>query len=280
MLMELSWCFFSGLSLCYWDQFLRDASFHIQSWTSILRQLLMAPLGHAPFLDFSKKSLWKCSKVHFHTLIRLPHLLHRMDADNGMAGHSRVGRNYVHLGFHSDSMEHPSSSKMLGLTGETVLQPTCLSLRAAAGNLMPENRRACSSPKKLPAAFTEQAVWYLHQRYTQPLLSSKGASLPFPTCWAWASKEKSFPPHFPTPHLRMLLGVPPALNTGPILWRSKNRGPWYWCQNPTAFMKKVEKDIHSPLRSWRGKRNNYFPFGNKNSVQKSLIKTEHITSPF
>ena len=108
----------------------------------------------------------------------------------------------------------------------------------------------------------------------KPLLSSKGASLRFPTCWAWASKEKSSPPHFPTPHLRMLLSVP-LLNIGPILWRSENQGPWYWCQNPTAFMKKAEKDIHSPLRSWRGKRNNYFPFGNKNSV-----KTEHITSPF
>ena len=198
MLMELSWCFFSGLWLCYWGQFLRDALFHIQSWTSILRQLLMAPLGHAPFLDFSKKSLWKCFQVHFHTLIRLPHLLHRMDADNGMAGHSREARNYVHLGFHSDSMEHPSSNKMLGLTGETVLQPTCLSLRAAAGNSMPENRRACSSPKKLPAAFTEQAVWYLHQRYTQTSSFQQGCKPSLPHLLGVNLEGKVLPS--PLPH--------------------------------------------------------------------------------
>lgn len=32
---------------------------------------------------------------------------------------------------------------------------------------MPENKCTRSSPKKLPAAFTEQGVWHLHKKYTQ-----------------------------------------------------------------------------------------------------------------
>lgn len=73
----------------------------------------------------------------------------------------------AHPEFHGDNTECLFSIKMPGFMGETVLQLTCLSLRAAAGNLMPENRRTHSSPEKLAAAFTEQGVWHLHQKYTQ-----------------------------------------------------------------------------------------------------------------
>lgn len=186
MLTELSWCFLSSLSLCFWGQFLRDASFHVQSWTSILRQLLMAPLGHAPFLDFSKKSFWKCSKVHFHTLIRLTYLLHRMDADNGMAGHSRVRRNST---FISDSTvaawNIPPPTRCLVSQGRQFCSP----LVSPSEQLQETRCQRTDEHVLLPRSCQlplEQAVWYLHQRYTQTSSFSKGASLPFSTCWAWA----------------------------------------------------------------------------------------------
>lgn len=87
---------------------------------------------------------------------------------------------YIHLGFHSGNMEHPSSNKMLGLTGETVLQPTCLSLRAAAGNSMPENRRACSSPKKLPAAFRAGSVVFASKIHTNLFFPARVQAFPSP----------------------------------------------------------------------------------------------------
>lgn len=82
--------------------------------------------------------------------------------------------------FHSD-MEHLFSNKMPGFMGETVLQLTCLPVRAAAGNLMPENRQARSSPEKLSAAFPEHGVWRLHQKYTQTSSFQQGCKPSLPS---------------------------------------------------------------------------------------------------
>lgn len=195
---------------------------HIQSWVSILRQFLMAPLGHAPFLDFSKKSLWKCSKVHFHTLIRLPHLLHRMDADNGVAGH---------YGWRETTLIWIPQWQQLNIP-----PPRCfisggdssaahLSLpRAAAGNLMPENREHVLLPRSCQLPFTEQAVWYLHQRYTILFQQGCKPSLP-PHLLGMSRQWKSFPSPPPSHPTLGCFSVSPALSTGPILWRSKNRVP-------------------------------------------------------
>lgn len=103
----------------------------------------------------------------------------------------------THFRFHSDNMKHRFSNKMPGFMGETVLQPTCLSLRAAAGNSMPENRLARSSPKKLPAAFTEQGVWHVHQRYTQTSFPVGMQTFPSPLTENELGRKSPAPPHFP-----------------------------------------------------------------------------------
>lgn len=130
----------------------------------------------------------------------LPKLLHR-HAEDGMAGWSHVGRSSVLvLYFTVTNMEHLFSNNKPGfMGGEGALLLTCLSLRAAAGNSMPENRQSRSSPKKLPAAFTEQEVWHLHQKYTQTSSFQEHVIFPFPTCQACAWKEKSCPIPPPTP---------------------------------------------------------------------------------
>lgn len=184
----------------------------------------MAPLGHAPFLDFSKKSLWKCSKVHFHTLIRFA----PSPSQNGcrqwsgrtLMGGQKLRSSWIPQWQHGTSLLQQDAWSYRGDSSAAHLSLPQSSCR----NLMPENRRACSSPKKLPAAFTEQAVWYLHQRFHTTSSFQQGCKPSLPHLLGMASKEKSFPPHLPHPTLGCFSVSPPS-STGPILWRSKNRGP-------------------------------------------------------
>lgn len=131
-----------------------------------------------------------------------------------MAGLSHVGRSSVLvLYFTMTNMERLFSNNMPGFMGEAVLLLTCLSLQAAAGNSMPENRQSRSSPKKLPAAFTEQEVWLLHQKYTQTFSFKEHVIFPFPTCQACAWKEKACPPYLP-----LLLRMFPASPSVSVLF--------------------------------------------------------------
>lgn len=100
--------------------------------------------------------------------------------------------------FHGD-MEHLFSNKMPGFMGETVLQLTCLPFRAAAGNSMPVEQTSTffSQGCQLPLQNMEYGICIKNTH--KPLLSSKAANLPFPTCQARASVEKSCPISPPTP---------------------------------------------------------------------------------
>lgn len=99
--------------------------------------------------------------------------------------------------FHSD-MEHLFSNKMPGFMGETVLQLTCLPFRAAAGNLMPEDKHVFL-PRSRQLPFQNMQCGICIKNTHKPLLSSKAANLPFPICQAcaWMEKSCSVPP--PTP---------------------------------------------------------------------------------
>ncbi|KAL0600032.1 hypothetical protein AAY473_029909 [Plecturocebus cupreus] len=69
---------------------------------------------------------------------------------------------------------------------------------AAAGNLMPQNRRARSSPKSCQLPLQSSECDICIRNIHKPFLSSRGASPPFPTCQACAWKGKSCPIPPPT----------------------------------------------------------------------------------
>lgn len=115
-----------------------------------------------------------------------------------MAGQSCVGRSSALIPDSIGTTWNDSSLSCLFLWGGS-LAAHCLSLRAAARNLMPENRRARSFPKKLPAAFTEQWVWHLHQKYTQSFSFQQECKPPFPHLPCMCLEGKVLP--HPTSHL-------------------------------------------------------------------------------
>lgn len=155
----------------------------------------------------------KCIFIH---CLRLPHLLHRMDADNGVAGHSWVGRNYVHLGFHSDGMEHPSSSKMLGLIGRQFCSPLVSPSKAAAGNLMPENRASMFfSQEAASCLYRAGSVVFASKIHTTSSFQ-QGCKPSLPHLLGMSvARRKS--PSSPPPHTPPSDASQCALSTGPIL---------------------------------------------------------------
>lgn len=136
-----------------------------------------------------------------------------------------------------------SSLSCLFLWGDS-LAAHCLSLGAAAGNLMPENRLARSSPKKLPAAFTEQWVWHLHQKYTQTFSFQQGCKSPFPHLPCMCLEGKVLPHsasgYFSTYPFMLVLSDEGLKTTVPGLNAEKTG-----CQNLTAPMWKAVRDVHT-----------------------------------
>lgn len=152
----------------------------------------------------------------------------RNDAEDRMGGQSHVGRNSVLILYSTVTTRGISSPTRCPLLWGRQLCSSRLSLIAAAGNSMPENRRARPPPEKLPAAFTESEACHLHQKYTQTSSFQRAVNFPFPTCPACAWMEKSGPSHPPPPTPpEDASRCPPAYACH--LPKEKNHGPWCEC---------------------------------------------------
>lgn len=160
--------------------------------------------------------------------------------------------------------------------GEAVLLLTRLSLRAAAGNLMPENSRSRSSPKKLPAAFTEQGVWHLHQKYTQTSSFQEGCKPSLPHLPSMCLEREVLRHSISHPSS----GCSSASSLISVLFAGvKTMVPGVIAEkavpNSTAPMKKWKRKLTCPEGQGEEKGTTVFPL-ETNSVEKSFIKTEHL----
>ena len=144
----------------------------------------MVPLGHAPFLGFNKKSLRKCSKVNFRTVIGLTNLLHRTYANNGMAGQSRVGRSSVLISDSTVTTWNISSpTRCLVLWGRQFCSPLVSPSEQLQETLCQRTDKHVLLPRSCQLPLQSRECGICIKDKHKPLLSIRGTNLPFPTCW-------------------------------------------------------------------------------------------------